>query len=258
MSNSAFSLARRLRAGETVHSGWCGLPYPIVAELVGREGFPAVTLDSQHGLWDIASLVTGIAQVRQAGAAALVRVPVGEFATVSRALDFGAEGVIAPMINTPADARAYVACAKFPPVGERSWGPHRATTLANMPDQKVYLREANALTVTFAMIETQTALNNVEAIAATPGIDALFLGPADLSIALSNGGNVDPLSSEVDRELERIIAAARKAGKIMGAYCHSAERAVALAKRGIRFLAVGSDMAFLRAGAAAALKGLAG
>jgi 4-hydroxy-2-oxoheptanedioate aldolase len=258
MSNSAFSLARRLRAGETVHSGWCGLPYPIVAELVGREGFPAVTLDSQHGLWDIASLVTGIAQVRQAGAAALVRVPVGEFATVSRALDFGAEGVIAPMINTPADARAYVACAKFPPVGERSWGPHRATTLANMPDQKVYLREANELTVTFAMIETQTALNNVEAIAATPGIDALFLGPADLSIALSNGGNVDPLSSEVDRELERIIAAAGKAGKIMGAYCHSAERAVALAKRGIRFLAVGSDMAFLRAGAAAARKGLAG
>ena len=258
MSNSAFSLARRLRAGETVHTGWCGLPYPIVAELVGREGFPAVTLDSQHGLWDIASLVTGIAQVRQAGAAALVRVPVGEFATVSRALDFGAEGVIAPMINTPADARAYVACAKFPPLGERSWGPHRATTLANMPDQKVYLREANELIVTFAMIETQTALNNVEAIAATPGIDALFLGPVDLSIALSNGANVDPLSSEVDRELDRIIAAARKAGKIMGAYCHSAERAVALAKRGVRFLAVGSDMAFLRAGAAAALKGLAG
>ena len=258
MSNSAFSLARRLRAGETVHTGWCGLPYPIVAELVGREGFPAVTLDSQHGLWDIASLVTGIAQVRQAGAAAIVRIPVGEFATVSRALDFGAEGVIAPMINTPADARAYVACAKFPPLGERSWGPHRATTLANMPDQKVYLREANELIVTFAMIETQTALNNVEAIAATPGIDALFLGPADLSIALSNGANVDPLSSEVDRELDRIIAAARKAGKIMGAYCHSAERAVALAKRGVRFLAVGSDMAFLRAGAAAALKGLAG
>ena len=258
MSNSAFSLARRLRAGETVHTGWCGLPYPIVAELVGREGFPAVTLDSQHGLWDIASLVTGIAQVRQAGAAAIVRIPVGEFATVSRALDFGAEGVIAPMINTPADARAYVACAKFPPLGERSWGPHRATTLANMPDQKVYLREANELIVTFAMIETQTALNNVEAIAATPGIDALFLGPADLSIALSNGANVDPLSSEVDRELDRIIAAARKAGKIIGAYCHSAERAVALAKRGVRFLAVASDMAFLRAGAAAALKGLAG
>jgi 4-hydroxy-2-oxoheptanedioate aldolase len=257
MSTSAFSLAHRLRTGETVHCGWCGLPYPIVAELVGREGFPAVTLDGQHGLWDIAAMVAGIAQVRQAGAAALVRIPVGEFATVSRALDFGAEGIIAPMINTPADARAYVSFAKFPPIGERSWGPHRVTTLANMPDQKVYLREANELTVTFAMIETRTALDNLEAIAATPGIDALFLGPADLSIAFSNGGNVDAMAAEVDRELDRIVAAANKAGKIMGAYCHSAERAVALAKRGVRFLAVGSDMSFLRAGAAAALKGLA-
>ena len=254
----SFSLARRLKAGETVYSGWCGLPYPLVAELIGREGFPAVTLDGQHGLWDTASIMAAVAHIRLAGAAPIVRIPVGEFAGVSRALDFGAEGIIAPMINTPADARAYVSFAKFPPIGERSWGPHRATTLANMPDQKVYLREANDLTVTFAMIETRTALDNVEAIAATPGIDALFLGPADLSIALSNGADVDPLSREVDRELDRIIAAASKAGKVMGAYCHAAERAVALAKRGVRFLAVGSDMGFLRAGAAATLKVLKG
>src|ERR1700687_3231914 len=233
MPPSAFSLARRLRTAEAVYSGWCGLACPIVAELVGREGFAAVTLDGQHGLWDIASMVAGIAQVRQGGAAPIVRVPGGDFATGSRVLDFGAEGIIAPMINTPADARAYVSFAKFPPIGERSWGPHRATTLANMPDQKVYLREANEITVTFAMIETQTALDNVEAIAATPGIDALFLGPSDLSIALSKGANVDPMAGEVERKLEQIIAAANKAGKIMGAYCHTAERAVTLAKRGI-------------------------
>jgi 4-hydroxy-2-oxoheptanedioate aldolase len=254
MPTSGFTLARRLRAGETVFSGWCGLPYPIVAELVGREGFPAVTLDGQHGLWDTASVMAAVAHVRLAGSAPIVRIPVGEFASVSRALDFGAEGTIAPMINTQADARAYAAVAKFPPIGERSWGPHRATTLANIPDQKVYLREANDLTVTFAMIETRTALDNVEAIAKTPGIDALFLGPSDLSIALSNGANVDPMAADVDREIDRISAAASKAGKIMGAYCHSAERAAALAKRGVRFLAVGSDMGFLRAGAAAALK----
>jgi 4-hydroxy-2-oxoheptanedioate aldolase len=108
------------------------------------------------------------------------------------------------------------------------------------------------------MIETRAALDNVAAIAATPGIDGLFLGPADLSIALSQGATIDPLSPDVDRELERITEAARKAGKIMGAYCHTAERAVALAKRGVRFLAVGSDLGFLRAGAAAALKTLKG
>src|SRR5262252_10618647 len=101
-TESGFSLARRLRAGETVYSGWCGLPYPIVAELIGREGFPAVTLDGQHGLWDTAAIANGIASVRQGGAAPVVRVPVGDFAGVSRALDFGAEGIIAPMINTSA------------------------------------------------------------------------------------------------------------------------------------------------------------
>ena len=89
-----------LRAGETVFSGWCSLPYPIVAETLGREGFPAVTIEGQHGLWDVSAMLTGIAAVRQGGAAPVVRVPVGDFATVSRALDFGAEGIIAPMINT--------------------------------------------------------------------------------------------------------------------------------------------------------------
>jgi len=157
MAIPAFSLARRLRAGEAVFSGWCGLPYPIVAETIGRDGFAAVTLDSQHGLWDVSAMLTAIAAVRQAGAAPMVRVPVGDFALVSRALDFGAEGIIAPMINTAADARAFAAAAKYPPLGERSWGPHRATTLANLADQSVYLREANDHVVTLAMIETRSA-----------------------------------------------------------------------------------------------------
>ncbi len=258
MAIPAFTLAQRLRAGETVFSAWCGLPYPIVAEMLGRDGFAAVTLDGQHGLWDLGAILATIAAVRQGGAAPVVRVPVGDFATISRVLDFGAEGIIAPMINTPADARALAAAAKYPPVGERSWGPHRATTLAGLADQTVYLREANDHIVTLAMIETRTALQNLDAIVDTPGVDGLFLGPSDLSIALSDGKNLDPLSKEVDRELDRILAAAARAKKIPGAYCHSAERAAALAKRGVKFLAVSSDLGMLRAGAAAALKVLKG
>ena len=96
------------------------------------------------------------------------------------------------------------------------------------------------------------------AIIGTPGIDGFFLGPSDLSIALSEGKNVDPLSKEVDAHLDTMIAGAQKAKKIPGAYCHSAERAAALAKRGVKFLAVSSDLAMLRAGAAAALKTLKG
>lgn len=253
-----FSLARRLKAGETVFTGWCPLPYPVVAETVAREGFVAVTIDQQHGLWDTASTLTGIAAIRQGGAAPIVRIPVGSFATASRVLDFGAEGVIAPMINTVEDARALVAVTKYPPIGERSWGPHRAMTLGNVPDMKTYLREANDVVVTIAMIETRTALANLEAIAGTPGIDALFVGPSDLSIALTDGAELDPHSALVERELDRLIAAARKANKIPGLYCANAERALFAAKRGFRFLAVGSDLGFLRAGTAAQVKALKG
>ena len=151
MAIPAFTLANRLRSGETVYSGWCGLPYPLIA---------------------------GIAAVRQGGAAPIVRVPLGDFALVSRALDFGAEGIIAPMINTAADARAFAAAAKYPPIGERSWGPHRATTLAGLADQTVYLREANDHVVTLAMIETRTALKNLDAIIETRGIDGSDAGAA--------------------------------------------------------------------------------
>ena len=130
--------------------------------------------------------------------------------------------------------------------------------LGGIADQKEYLAAANTLTVTLAMVETRTALANLDAIAATPGIDGLFLGPSDLSITLSEGRNLDPLSQEVEGHLDRIIAAAHKAGKIAGAYCHNADRAVALSRRGARYLAVSSDMAFLRAGTAAQVKVLRG
>jgi 4-hydroxy-2-oxoheptanedioate aldolase len=257
-TRDSFSLARRLRAGETVYTAWCALPYPIVAEAVAREGFTAAVLDQQHGLWDTAAMVLAIATLRQGGAAPVVRIPVADFSTASRALDFGAEGIIAPMINTVADARAFVSVTKYPPLGDRSWGPHRALMQANEKNPQAYLREANELTFTFAMIETRTALDNVEAIAATNGINALFVGPWDLSIALSNGAEANPHTDAVKQALGQIVAAANKAKKIAGLYCGNAEEAMTAAKQGFRFLAIGSDLAFLRAGAAAQIKALRG
>jgi 4-hydroxy-2-oxoheptanedioate aldolase len=255
---TGYSLARRLAAGETVYTGWCGLPAPLIVETIAREGYVAVAIDQQHGLWDTASTLAGIAAIRQGGAAPLVRIPLGGFAVASRVLDFGAEGVIAPLINTVADARAFVSATKYPPLGDRSWGPARALTLAGIPDMKTYLRAANENIVTLAMIETQTALDNVDTIAAVPGIDVLFVGPSDLSITLSNGAELEPHSPTVEAALDKIIAAAHKHGKVAGLYCVNAERAVACAKRGIRFMAVASDLMFLRAGAAAQLKVLKG
>jgi 4-hydroxy-2-oxoheptanedioate aldolase len=204
----------------------------------------------QHGLWDVAAAADAITAIHHAGAAPLLRVPAGDYAMASRALDFGAQGVIAPMIDSADDARAFVAATKYPPLGGRSWGPMRATMLMRI-EQKDYLREANELTLTLAMIESRAALENVDAIAGTAGIDGLFLGPSDLSIALSQGAELDPHAKAVEDGLDRIVAAARKAGKIAGAYCRNAERARALQKRGITYFAIGSDLNLLRAGIAA-------
>lgn len=255
---AAFGLARRLRAGETVYAAWCSLASPIVAETVARDGFSAVVLDMQHGLWDTASIIAGIGALDHAGSAPVVRVPLNDFAFVSRALDFGAEAIIAPMINSLADARQFAAVAKYPPLGERSWGPQRAMTLQGKTATVDYLREANDGTLTLAMIETPMALAQVESIAETPGIDALFIGPYDLSTMLSGGKAQDVTAPEVERAIDQICAAAKTAGKIPGIYCNGAERALAMAERGFRFVTVGGDLGYLRDGIAAQLKALKG
>jgi len=252
----AFSLARRLRAGETVFSAWCPGGSPLVAETIAREGFSAVVLDSQHGLWDMAGLIVGINAVHHAGATPAVRIPLHDHATCSRVLDCGAEAIVAPMINTEADARAFAAAAKYPPLGERSWGPLRAMPLQRRTVTTEYLREANEGTLTLGMIETRTALENVDAIAATPGLDALFIGPYDLSTNLSNGTAQDITAPEVERAIDRIRDAAMKAGKIPAIYCRDAARAREMQKGGFRFIAVASDLGIIRDGAAAILKAL--
>ena len=138
----------------------------------------------------------------------------------------------------------------------RSFGPLRAMPLQGRSVATDYLREANDGTLTLAMIETRTALANVDAIAATPGIDALFIGPYDLSTALSGGKAQDVTAPEVEKAIDKICAAAVKAGKIPGIYCRDAERGLAMRQRGFKFITIGSDHAMLRDGIAAQVKAL--
>lgn len=253
----AFALARRLRAGETVFGAWCMLGSAVVAETIAREGFPTVVLDAQHGLWDVSSIVTGIGALHHAESAPVVRVPLNDFALVSRALDFGAEAIVAPMINSPADALRFASAAKYPPLGERSWGPVRAMALQSPRTAPVdYMREANDGTLAFAMVETAAALVCVDAIASTPGIDGLFVGPYDLATALSGGTAQDVQAAQVEQAIDRICAAAKTADKIPGIYCRDAESAVAMARRGYRFIIAGNDQTTLRAATVAQLKAL--
>lgn len=249
------ALAARLRAGETVVAGWCAMPEPLVAEATARAGFDCVVLEMQHGLQDIGSVMRGISAVALAGKPAGVRVPLGDNATASRVLDMGAEVVIAPMINTVADARAFVSATKYPPVGERSWGPNRTMALRGT-DPKQHLATDNRTSLSLAMIETRRALEALDDILAVEGIDGVFVGPSDLSITLSDGANIAPFDPSLDAPIKRIAERTIAAGKVPGVYTPNADRARHFREFGYRFIALGSDHLYLTHGAQAMLASL--
>jgi len=181
-----------------------------------------------------------------------VRVGIEDFAEGARMLDWGAAGIIAPMINSAADARRLVATTKYPPIGERSWGPVRAQAMSGRPATD-FMKNAAVGTIVLAMIETRPALAALDDILAVPGLDGVFLGPADLSIALSDGGHVDAGHADVDAAVTMIAARAKAHGKICGAFCGSGARAGELARRGYALMCVSNDFTLLREASAAEL-----
>ena len=205
------------------------LPSPIVAELVGREGFPAVTLDRQHGLWDTASMVTAVAPVRHGGAAPIVRVPRRRVRDREPRARFRRRGHHRADDQHRGRRARLASYAKFPPLGERSWGPHRATTLGDIADQKVYLREANEPHRHLRHDRDPHRPRQCRGDRGDAGDRCAVPRtgrPLDRAI---DGADVDPMAAVVDRELDRIIAAAAPTpARSWALYCHSAERALAL------------------------------
>ncbi len=183
----------------------------------------------------------------------MVRVGVGDFAAASRVADAGAAAVIAPMVNSVADARAFADFMKFPPLGRRSWGPRACQPLSGLAGP-AYLVGANAITLAIAMIETREALAAVDDILAVDGIDGVFVGPSDLSITLSQGASVDPHGPLVDEALTKIVAAARAKGKFVGLFCFTGAQARAARARGIAFTSISTDALLLRGAAKAELE----
>jgi 4-hydroxy-2-oxoheptanedioate aldolase len=247
-------LAKRLRAGETIYSGWVTMPEPLVAETIARSGFDCVVLDMQHGLLDTGSVMAGIGAIALAGKPAVVRIALGDDATASRVLDMGAEAIIAPMVNSVEEARALAAFTKYPPLGERSWGPMRAMTLEGIDQPLDYLASANQTGVTFAMIETRRALDALDDILAVDGIDGVFVGPFDLSVSLSAGRLVAPGDASVDGPIRHVAERARAVGKFAGIYSPTPERARVFRSYGYRFLAITADQTYLTYGATELLR----
>ena len=247
------SLADRFAKGDSIVSAWCGLPDPSISAILAQEDFDAVTLDMQHGPITLSEVIRAVPLINAAGKPAIARIPVGEFQNVSRLFDAGVSGVIAPMINTMADAKLFAGYAKYPPMGERSWGSYGGLGASGL-DQNSYLKAANSFSMTFAMIETREAMAILDDILALEGIDAVFVGPSDLSIALSGGARVDATAKEVDEALKHVIARASAVNKPVALYAASAERAKQGLAMGARMVTVMSDSGLLRAAAQNALK----
>ncbi len=245
-------LAHGIASSDALFCAWVVMNEPAVAEALAREAFDAVVLDMQHGALDFVGASRAILFVALAGKPAIVRAPVGEFSLASRLLDAGAAGIIAPMINSGDDARELVAFTKYPPLGERSWGPRAVLPLSGL-DAPAYLTAANALTQTIAMIETRSALEALDDILEVAGLDGVLVGPSDLSIALNDGRSAEPRGPALMKEAGRIVGRARAHGKYAAMFCFDGADARAMAALGFRLCSVSSDQALMRSAAKAEL-----
>lgn len=243
------TLISRLVAGETIFTAWSSIPDALTVETMAGQGYDAVTLDMQHGGHHEDSVLRSIPGILRAGAHPVVRIPVGRFDMASRALDFGAESVIAPMINSVADARAFGAAMKYPPLGERSWGPTFALPRSAVRDTQEWLLNSNARTLAFAMVETRAALDALDGILEAPGIDGIFVGPSDFSIAWTTGARLDPHLEDMMEAVGAIAARANAAGKSAAIYLNDPKATSRLAAMGYRLFAFGSEGQLIARGA---------
>ncbi len=230
--------------GRATFGSWISIGDPLSAEMMARAGFDWLILDAQHGGVNQGNLLSLIQASELGGTRALVRVSANEGAQIMRALDLGAAGVIVPMVSTPEQARDAVAPTRYPPYGNRSFGRVR----------NYYAAEGGAETapLCFVMIETAEAIANLDAIAATPGLDGLFVGPIDLALSMGHGPSPN-LAAPVVEAMGKVVAAARTHGIIAGA-ATMPDNAKEMLDLGMGFLSLGADAGFLRRGAASEIE----
>ncbi|MBS0411463.1 MAG: aldolase [Proteobacteria bacterium] len=243
------SLKARLKAGEALLGAWCMIPGALTAEALGRAGFDWVLIDMQHGCMDYETALEMIRAVDLGGATPIVRAPWNDPGIIGRLLDAGAMGVVIPMIQTAEDARRAVEACLYPPAGRRSFGPVRV----GLRDGPGYFADANDRVLVIPMIETVEALAEVDAIARTPGVDALFVGPFDLSIALGLPPGDNDGKPAFDEAIAKVSAAARAAG-VATAVLSNAGVAPLRLRQGFRLVSVVTDLSALTLAARADLQ----
>jgi 4-hydroxy-2-oxoheptanedioate aldolase len=242
-------LRRLWGEGRAALNAWLTIPSAWTAELVAAAGFDAVTIDRQHGLADDATAIAMLQAISTTAAAPLVRLAWNDPAAVMRALDAGAWGVICPMVNSRAEAEAFADACRYPPHGYRSYGPIRAAVYAGDD----YFTRANDEVVALALIETAEGLANAEAILTTPGLDGAYIGTIDLSLSLGLSGLGDLGDPILSEAVGRILALARRHGRVAGMHARTAAEARELAARGFGLITVMTDSSVLQTAAVNAL-----
>ena len=236
-------------AGGTVVNSWLAVPSAFSAEVMAHQGWDSLVIDLQHGMIDYAQMVGMLQAISTTATVPIVRVPWLEPGIVMKSLDAGAYAVIYPMVNTPDDAARLLACTRYAPRGTRSYGPLRAALYAGAD----YAEHANDTVVAFAMIETAEALDRLDAILSVEGLEAIYVGPSDLSLALGCKPVFDDVAPPVAQAIAHIAERCAAHGVIAG--IHNGVPAVAQARMalGYRFVTLGSDSRMLAAGSQALL-----
>ena len=241
--------------GGVVVNAWLTLEGASAASVVSAAGFDSVTLDLQHGAAAASDAAEIVAAIEQAGSVPLARPAWNEPAGLMRLLDVGARGLVCPMVSSRYEAERFVAACRYPPLGIRSYGPVRGA----LGPGAEHVQRSNETVLTLAMIETADGFANLDTIAATPGLDGLHVGPADLSLGLGLSSFADLGDPELLRALDEVVSAADRHGIVAGVHAPSPERAIEMAARGFTFVTAAADADLLgRAASDAAARTRAG
>jgi 2-keto-3-deoxy-L-rhamnonate aldolase RhmA len=236
------SVKERLRRGQLAFGAWITIPNPAVGEIMALAGFDFLVIDTEHGAINVESVQTLIQAMSATETIPLVRLAGSQRECANKILDAGPYGVIVPMVNSRDDALAAVRAARYPPEGSRGIGLGRAHRFD--PDSRdEYLKIANALMLVGVQIEHREAVNRVEEIVTTPGVDLVLLGPADLAGSLGYAG--EPGHPEVAQAVEKVVHATRRAGVPLGIPVGGPGDVVARVKQGFQFFHLGADMVYL-------------
>lgn len=232
------------RAGDTTYGAWLMIPSSISAEAIAHQGFDYVCVDMQHGFIGYSDAVPMLQAISTTGAMPFVRVPSNEFGIINQMLDAGAMGIIIPMVNSADEARAAVSACRYYPQGARSYGPSRTIWYAG----EDYFERANEEVACIPMIETAQAVERMDEILAVPGIDAVYVGPSDLSVTY---GQVPRMDNEGKFEKARLAIAAACASRGVTAGIHAnAGLAAKHRAAGYRMITISADIAALQQRAA--------